>query len=112
MKIRLLLDEDVHAGLAHALRQRGFDVVHAQEQGLKGRTDQELLAQAISQGRCLFSFNVKDFVILHNQWVQTQQDHWGIIVARQSPFRATMHKLLQFLQHNTQEDMKNRLAFL
>ena len=31
MKLRLLLDEDVHSGLAHALRSRGYDVVHAQE---------------------------------------------------------------------------------
>jgi len=31
MKIRLFLDEDVHAALAHALRRRGYDVIHAQE---------------------------------------------------------------------------------
>ena len=31
MKIKLLLDEDVHSGLALALRKRGYDVVHAQE---------------------------------------------------------------------------------
>jgi len=36
MKLKLFLDEDVHAGLAHALRQRGYDVVHAQELELKG----------------------------------------------------------------------------
>lgn len=41
MKIRLFLDEDVHAGLAPALRRRGYDVVHAQELELKGRTDQD-----------------------------------------------------------------------
>jgi len=67
MKIRLFLDEDVHSGLAHALRQRGYDVVHAQELDLKGRTDSEQLEFASSQRRCLVNFNVRDFVVLHNQ---------------------------------------------
>jgi len=49
MKIRLFLDEDVHAGLAHALRQRGYDVVHAQELDLKGRSDTEQLMVASGQ---------------------------------------------------------------
>ena len=31
VKIRFFLDEDVHAELSHALRNRGFDVLHAQE---------------------------------------------------------------------------------
>ncbi len=29
MKIKLFLDEDVHSGLAHALRKRGYDAIHA-----------------------------------------------------------------------------------
>ena len=29
--LRTFLDEDVHSGLAHALRKRGYDVIHAQE---------------------------------------------------------------------------------
>jgi len=67
MKIRLFLDEDVHSGLAHAFRQRGDDVVHAQEHDLKGSTDSEQLEFASSQRRCLVNFNVRDFVVLHNQ---------------------------------------------
>jgi predicted nuclease of predicted toxin-antitoxin system len=31
MKAKLLLDEDVHFGLASALRKRGYDVIHTQE---------------------------------------------------------------------------------
>ncbi len=31
MKLRLFLDEDIHTGLSHALQQRGYDVVHAQD---------------------------------------------------------------------------------
>ncbi len=112
MKIRLFLDEDVHAGLAPALRRRGFDVVHAQELEFKGRTDQEQLASAVSQERSLFSFNVKDFVLLHNRWVQAGQEHWGIMVTKQAPFRETMQRILRFLQRWSREDTRNRLEFL
>jgi hypothetical protein len=112
MKIRLFLDEDVHAGLAAALRRRGFDVVHAQELELKGRTDREQLAWAVSQERTLFSFNVKDFVLLHNRWAQTGQERWGIMVAKQAPFRETMPRLLRFLQQSSREGMRNRLEFI
>ena len=66
MKVKLFLDEDVHAGLAIALRKRGYDVYHAQELDGKGRTDSEQLAFAVQDQRCLLTFNVKDFVILHN----------------------------------------------
>ena len=38
MKIELFLDEDVHSGLAHALRKRGYDATHAQELDRKGRS--------------------------------------------------------------------------
>ncbi len=41
MKIKLFLDEDVHSGLAHALRKRGYDVIHAQELDRKGRSDSD-----------------------------------------------------------------------
>ncbi len=112
MKIRLFLDEDVHSGLANVLRKRGFDVVHAQNLGRKGRSDVEQLTFAIQQKRCLFSFNVKDFVVLHNQFVQNEQKHCGIIVSKQIPFSETMHKLLRLLQRFSQETMENRLEFL
>ena len=52
MKIQLFLDEDVHSGLAHALRKRGYDVLHAQELDRKGRSDlDQLLAFPLSLRR-------------------------------------------------------------
>ncbi len=70
MKVKLFLDEDVHFALAIALRKRGYDVIHAQELQRKGKSDDEQLSYAIKEKRCLFSFNVKDFVLLHNKYVQ------------------------------------------
>jgi len=58
----------ISLALAVALRKRGYDVVHVQELDRKGRTDPEQLEYAVENGRCLMSFNVKDFVILHNEY--------------------------------------------
>jgi hypothetical protein len=55
---------------------------------------------------------VKDFVILHSKHVKNSQEHWGIIVSKQIPFRETISKLLRLLQHTDKETMKNRLEFL
>jgi predicted nuclease of predicted toxin-antitoxin system len=112
MKIELLLDEDVHSGLAHALRKRGYDVIHAQELDRKGKSDSDQLLFAIQHKRCIFTFNVKDFVILHNQYSKSRKEHWGIIVSKQLPFRETMSKLLRLLQGTAKETMKNNLEFL
>ena len=112
MKIELFLDEDIHSGLAHALRKRGYDAIHAQELDRKGRSDSDQILFAIQQERCLFTFNVKDFVILHNQYANSQQEHWGIIVSKQLPFRETMSRLLHLLQRTAKETMKNYLEFL
>jgi hypothetical protein len=112
MKIQLLIDEDVHSGLAHALRKRGYDVIHAQELDRKGRSDSDQLGFAIEQGRCLFTFNVKDFVILHKERAKSGQAHWGIIVSKQLPIRETMSRLLRLLRLTDKATMKNRLEFL
>jgi len=112
MKLKLFLDEDVHSGLAHALRRRGYDVIHAQELDRKGRSDLDQLLFAIQQERCLFSFNVKDFAILHNKYMKSQQEHWGIIVSKQLPFRATISRLLNLLQRASKESMKRNIEFL
>ena len=112
MKIALFLDEDVHSGLAHALRKRGYDAVHAQELERKGRSDSEQLLFAVGQERCFLSFNVRDFVILHNEYTKAQREHWGIIVSKQLPFRETMSRLLALVQLRTKETMKTHLEFL
>lgn len=112
MKVRLFLDEDVHSGLAPALRKRGYDVYHTQELEGKGRSDSEQLAFAAQDQRCLLTFNVKDFVILHNFYVKNGQDHWGIIVSKQIPLRETLRRILQLLQRVSKEALKNRIEFL
>jgi predicted nuclease of predicted toxin-antitoxin system len=111
-RIKLFIDEDVHAALSTVLRKRGFDVAHAQEVDRKGKSDSEQLEYASLQQRCLMSFNVKDYVLLHNLYVQQRKEHWGIIVSKQLPMGETLRRVLTVLQRNSKESMKNQIFFL
>jgi len=112
MKLKLFLDEDIHNGLSHALRQRGFDVVHAQDLERKGKSDSQQLAFAVQEERCLVTFNVRDFVLLHNQYAGQNKEHWGIIVSKQMPPGETLKRLLKKVGFAAQADFKNRIDFL
>ncbi len=112
MKLKLFLDEDIHTGLSHALRQRGYDVVHAQDLKRKGKSDNEQLAFSAQEERCLVTFNVRDFVNLHNLYAGENREHWGIIVSRQMPIGETLRRLLKKVGLATREDFKNRIEFL
>ncbi len=112
MKPKLFLDEDVHVDLEAALRRRGYDVVHAQEVGRKGKSDPEQLAYAVEQGRCVFTFNVGDFVVLHNEYTRSGEEHCGILVLKQRPVGETLHRLLRALQPFSEDSLKNRLEFV
>jgi hypothetical protein len=112
MKLKIILDEDIHYGLAPALRNRGYNVIHIQELNRKGMTDKEQIDYAVQHEMCFFTFNVKDFVILHNEYVQNGREHWGIIVSKQLSFKDALHRVLPKLQLWSKETMKNRLVFL
>ncbi len=112
VKVKLLIDEDVHLELASALRKRGYDAIHVQELARKGLSDREQIAYAVEQESCIFTFNVKDFVLLHNDYVINERDHFGIIVASQLPIGEALRRLLALLQRSSEESMRNMLEFL
>ena len=55
--VTLFIDEDVHEGLAVALRRKGIDAVNAHECGRKEAKDAEQLVFAVSQHRALMTSN-------------------------------------------------------
>lgn len=78
MKVRLLLDEDVHFSLAIALRKRGFEVLHVQELERKGMTDREQLnfldePFKLKPGAKLL------IVILPEQQASNEYDEWRML---------------------------------
>jgi len=111
-KLGLFLDEDVHAELSIALRKRGFDTIHAQEINRKGLTDLEQLTFAAETKKCLFSFNVKDFALLHNEFISNNKQHYGIILSKQLRLSEVLYKLLSFLQNNTADSLSNKIFFI
>jgi hypothetical protein len=112
MKLRIFLDEDVHVNLAAALCKRGYDAVHALEEKRSGLTDESQLVYATDENRCLVTFNVGDFVRLHNHWAEMGREHGGIVVSKQLPVGETLRRLLVLLQKESTESMGGQVRFL
>ncbi len=112
MTIKVLCDEDIDVALAAALKKRGYDVAHVSELKRKGCSDEEQLRYAIEQGRCLISFNVKDFVLLHYDFLRQGAAHHGMIVSKQLPVGQVLQKLLKLFQNHSSETLHNQLIFL
>jgi hypothetical protein len=112
MKLRLFLDEDVHFALAAALRKRGYDAVPTGEEQRSGKPDNDQLEFAAREDRCLVTFNVGDFVQLHNRWLEAGREHAGIVVSKQLPIGESLRRLLVLLLREDAASMRSHLRFL
>jgi predicted nuclease of predicted toxin-antitoxin system len=112
MKLRIFFDEDVHSALAAALRKRGYDAVLALEEKRLGLSDESQLNFATEENRCLVTFNVGDFVRLHNRWIDAGREHAGIIVSKQLPVGESLRRLLVLLQKESGDSMRGQVRFL
>ena len=112
MKLRIFFDEDVHAALAAALRKRGHDAVHTLEAKRSGLSDESQLNFATQENRCLVTFNVGDFVRLHNRWMDAGREHAGIIVSKQLPVGEMLRRLLALLQKESGDSVRGQVRFL
>jgi hypothetical protein len=79
---RLHLDADASIKALHgALVAKGHDVTRTPNDWLApDASDEAQLLQATAQGRCIFTFNVRDFVVLARRYPQ----HGGIVLAAQT----------------------------
>lgn len=80
--MRLFLDAHISGRrIGLALRERGHDVVAADEQReLDGAGDEELLQLATDQRRILVTFDVKDFARITRRWAEAQWSHTGCAI--------------------------------
>jgi hypothetical protein len=76
--IRLYLDRHIMGRLAVDLRSQGYDVLRTEEAGKDTATDLEQLTFASEQRRSIFTFNIRDFALVHQEWQATGQSHAGI----------------------------------
>ncbi len=78
--MKLYLDEDLSPVIAEALRRRGVNAVGAGEGGNLGLTDEEQLARAAAEGRCLVTRNRDDFVRIAQAAIRDGRPHAGIVL--------------------------------
>lgn len=106
--MRLFADECVYSVTIKTLRAWGHDVETAQEAGLSGHNDNELLQYAISQNRILISIDM-DF---SNALRFVPSSHTGIIILKIRPSTIdNVHQVLkQFLDQNTEDEVHHSLV--
>ena len=113
--VRLYLDEDaMHQGLVMALRARRVDVMSASEARMINRSDEEHLCWATQDRRVLYSFNIADYCILHQDWTSSGQTHGGIILAPQQRYSVgeQLRRLLLIVNRKSAENMQGHLEYL
>lgn len=99
--MNLFADECVYKVTVDLLRLWGHDVITAQEAGLSGRLDEEILAYALMHERVLITIDMDFSNIRH----YTPGSHRGIIVAKIRPRNVdAIHKVLQYLLTNIEPD--------
>ena len=115
MPIKFYLDEDAQAeSLLKSLRRHNIDVLTTDEADMKGAGDLEQLEFATSQNRTIYTFNVKDFMILHHKFLSNNQTHSGIILGEQRRFGTgeQLRHLLKLIAEISAEEMQDNIEFL
>ncbi len=113
--VRLYLDHHIPKQLQTDLRKMGFDVLTTAEEEMETAPDDEQLAFATSSGRAVFTFNIRDYALLHQKGLAQKQDHAGIIVSRQiepKKYGLLLQRIVRLLNHFTQDELRNNLVHL
>ncbi len=76
------LDECVNHRIIPYLRQRGFTVTTARDEGMLGATDEEQLQFAAARSLVLLSYNRRHFARLHEAFRRQGRPHAGIALVR------------------------------
>lgn len=79
MALKFYMDVHVKSAVTNGLRQRGVDVLTAQEAGMRLAEDDEHIEFALAQGRVIFT-NDADFLRLHARGMH----HAGIVYCPQT----------------------------
>lgn len=108
VQLCFFLDEDVQQFLAEALRTRGFDALHVYEVGRGGLPDEDQLAFSSEEGRCLVSYNKRDFAVLWAACAEAGREHSGIVVAKRHAPGVVLRALLKLAA----DEMKGRIAYI
>ena len=114
-KIRLYMDEDSTArSLFIALQSRNIDIITSLTTNRLSYSDEQQLLWAKSQGRVIYSANIKDFYHLHTKFLTQGQSHAGIILVQQQRYSIgqIMRGILRLIAAKSAEDMIDQVEFL
>jgi predicted nuclease of predicted toxin-antitoxin system len=78
--MKYYLDEDLNPAIAAAGRSLGVDVVSAHERGARGLTDEEQLAHAATERRCIVTYNRDDFITVTRRMYDKARPHYGVLI--------------------------------
>jgi hypothetical protein len=100
--------------LVFGLRARNVDVLTAAETEMINRADPDQLAAASAAGRVLYTFNVADYCVLHQDWIPQRRYNAGIFVAPRQRYSIgeELRRLMRPIGSVTAEEMRNRIEFL
>ena len=102
-KLHLHLDADTSSkALYNALLERGHDVTRTPTEWMPfDASDEQQLLGATAQGRAIFTYNIRDFIVLGKRYPQ----HAGIVLAYQkSMSRSELISALDYVLRETDAD--------
>ena len=109
-KPRLHLDADAsRVSLLKALLERGHDVTRTPNTWIAlDATDEQQLLGATAQGRCIFTFNIRDFIQLSKLYPM----HGGIILSVQRPMPVLLKGLDRLMMETRAEEWPGQIRWL
>lgn len=113
MASRLYMDVHIPSPITASLRRRGVDVITSQEDGTREVGDEQLMEQAVVQGRILFTEDT-DLLGIAASWQSAGRDFPGLIYAHQlGPGVGRIIDDLELLMLCTDpEELQNRVIHL
>ena len=113
MSLQLYMDHHVPSAITRGLRQRGIDVLTAQQDHADQLDDEPLLQRATDLERIVFTQD-DDFLTIGHEWQRSGRAFAGIVYAHQ--LRITIGHAIRDLEIVAQvmmpDEMKNRIEFL
>jgi predicted nuclease of predicted toxin-antitoxin system len=86
--MRLLLDEHLSPRIATELRRSGHDAIAiAERPDLRGRSDEDIIDVAVSEGRAFVTFDVVDHLRIHGIAARLGRPHPGLVALAPSTWR-------------------------
>jgi len=107
---RLHLDADTsRISLMRALLEAGHDVTRTPNDWIAlDATDEQQLLGATAQGRCIFTFNIRDYMVLSKRYPH----HGGIIFSSQKPMPELLKALDRLLIETDSRDWPGQVRWL